>query len=293
MTPFTTTDVVLVGKTIDKLHATIPEYRGPVRQVRRHPARPARPSIPTSCSRRFRCRRFEDINGKKIATAGAALQWVRGTGATPVREQHDALLQQRQDRRHRRFHHLPVLDSGMKFPEAAPYVTKVGFGAQYAAALIINKSVYDGLPPELQTILQGGGRRRGRPKPTRRSRISTMRAYGSVPEKFPGAQDFRLAARRAGQVGERHAEHRQGMGGAHRQAQGLAGHQGACRLHGRNAQGQAPNPSATGTRTEARRRGSRDIVGVGSTSRKQHHERAAPKPGAPRALRSSAGSRRR
>jgi hypothetical protein len=29
-------------------------------------------------------KKFEDVKGKKIATAGAALQWLRGTGATPV-----------------------------------------------------------------------------------------------------------------------------------------------------------------------------------------------------------------
>ena len=32
----------------------------------------------------FEVKKFEDVKGKKIATAGAALQWLRGTGATPV-----------------------------------------------------------------------------------------------------------------------------------------------------------------------------------------------------------------
>ena len=45
----------------------------------------------------------------------------------------------------------------MKYPEAAPYVTEVGFGAQYAAALIVNKGVYNKLPPALQKILREVG----------------------------------------------------------------------------------------------------------------------------------------
>ena len=53
----------------------------------------------------------------------------------------------------------------MKYPEAAPYVTKVGFGAQYAAALIVNKSVYAKLPPALQKILKR--RRPGVDRPRR------------------------------------------------------------------------------------------------------------------------------
>ena len=89
----------------------------------------------------------------------------------------------------------------MKFPEAAPYVTKVGFGAQYAAALIINKSVHDGLPPELQTILQGGRAGVDRRQPTRAQQDIYIAAYGSVPEKFAGAQTFDLPPPGAGRLG--------------------------------------------------------------------------------------------
>ena len=41
----------------------------------------------------------------------------------------------------------------MKYPEVAPHVTKVGFGAQYAVVLTVNKDVFDQLPAELQKIL--------------------------------------------------------------------------------------------------------------------------------------------
>ena len=279
MTPFTTTDVVLVGKAIDKLHATIPEYHGAVRQVRRHPARRRRPSIPTSCSRTFPVQKFEDINGKKIATAGAALQWIRGTRRDAGREQHDALLQRRQDRRHRRLHHLPVRRfPGMKYPEAAPYVTKVGFGAQYAAALIINKGVHDKLPPELQTILREAAQAwTAAADEAQQRHLQQGLRLGA--EKFPGAQTFELPREEqakwanampniAKEWAERIDEH------------GLPGTKALCRLHGRDAQAPAPSRCATGTRTELARRRGHAVRGRRPTP--HDVDEGAPEPGAPR-----------
>ena len=83
MTPFTTTDVVLVGKAIDKLHATIPEFAAQYDKfgvIRLAGATFDSYELFTT----FPLQQFKDIDGKKIATAGAALQWLRGTGATPV-----------------------------------------------------------------------------------------------------------------------------------------------------------------------------------------------------------------
>jgi TRAP-type C4-dicarboxylate transport system substrate-binding protein len=52
---------------------------------------------------------------------------------------------------------FPSAIPGMKYPEAAPYVTKVGFGAQYAAAVIINKATLNKMPPALQKIMHEAG----------------------------------------------------------------------------------------------------------------------------------------
>jgi TRAP-type C4-dicarboxylate transport system substrate-binding protein len=46
----------------------------------------------------------------------------------------------------------------MKYPEAAPYVTTTGFGAQYAIALIMNKKSLSRLPAELRKIVLDVGR---------------------------------------------------------------------------------------------------------------------------------------
>jgi TRAP-type C4-dicarboxylate transport system substrate-binding protein len=79
----------------------------------------------------------------------------------------------------------------MKYPEAAPFVTKVGFGAQYAAALIINKAVYDGLPAELQTILREAAQAWAAAAAEAQQSIYDN-AYGSVAQNFPGATTFEL-----------------------------------------------------------------------------------------------------
>ena len=111
ITPFATSDVVLVGKAIDKLHATFPEYPGAIRQVRRDPPRRielrllrAVLDLPGAEVRR---RQGQEDRDRRCGAAMAA-RHRRDAGA----EQHDALLQQRQDRRDRRLHHLPVLDPG-------------------------------------------------------------------------------------------------------------------------------------------------------------------------------------
>jgi TRAP-type C4-dicarboxylate transport system substrate-binding protein len=156
ITPFVTSDVVLVGKTIDKMHAQFPEYRA---QYDRYGViRLAGSSYDSyELFSTFPVKKFDDVKGKKIATAGAALQWIRGTGATPVQSNMTLYYNNSKTGVIDGFIIFPSSIPGMKYPEAAPYVTKVGFGAQYAAALIINKGVYAKLPPEVRKVLHEAG----------------------------------------------------------------------------------------------------------------------------------------
>ncbi len=156
ITPFATSDVVLVGKSIDKLHEMFPEYRAQYDKF--DVIRLAGSSYDSyELFSTFPVQKFDDIKGKKIATAGAALQWLRGTGATPVQSNMTLYYNNSKTGVIDGFIIFPSSIPGMKFPEAAPFVTKVGFGAQYAAALIVNKNVYAKLPPELQKILREAG----------------------------------------------------------------------------------------------------------------------------------------
>ncbi len=82
---------------------------------------------------------------------------MRGTPATPVQSNMTLYYNNAKTGVIDGFIIFPSSIPGMKFPEAAPYVTKVGFGAQYAAALIINKDFHAKLPPALQKILKEAG----------------------------------------------------------------------------------------------------------------------------------------
>lgn len=156
MTPFVTSDVVMVGKAIDRMHETIPEFRAQYDKF--GVIRLAGSSFDSyELFSTFPVQKFDDIKGKKISTAGAALQWMRGTPATPVSSNMTLYYNSAKTGVIDGFIIFPSAIPGMKYPEAAPFVTKVGFGAQYAAALIINKDFHAKLPPELQKILKEVG----------------------------------------------------------------------------------------------------------------------------------------
>jgi TRAP-type C4-dicarboxylate transport system substrate-binding protein len=185
VTPFTTSDVVLVGKVIDKLHASIPEFKQQYDKY--NVVRLAGSSYDSyEMITTFPLKTFDDLKGKKISTAGGALQWLRGTPATPV--QGNMTLYYNQAK-------TGVIDGfvlffssikGMKYPEAAPYVTRVGFGAQYAAALIVNKDVYDKLPGEVRKVLHDAGQA-WTAEADKRQFQAGEEGFAAV-KTFPGAQ---------------------------------------------------------------------------------------------------------
>ncbi|MBI3434841.1 MAG: C4-dicarboxylate TRAP transporter substrate-binding protein [Proteobacteria bacterium] len=188
-TPFVTSDVVLVGKTIDKMHATFPEFAAQYDKF--GVIRLAGSSYDSyELFSTFEVRKLADMQGKKIGTAGAALQWIRGTGATPVQSNMTLYYNSAKTGVIDGFIIFPSSIPGMKFPEAAPHVTKVGFGAQYAAALIINKGVYNSLPPGLQKILREAGQAWTAAADKVQFDLGNS-GFDSVP-KFTGATNFVL-----------------------------------------------------------------------------------------------------
>lgn len=190
VTPFTTSDVVAVGKAIDKLHATFPEFKAQYDKF--GVIRLAGSSYDSyELFSTFPVQKFDDIKGKKIATAGAALQWLRGTPATPVQSNMTLYYNNAKTGVIDGFIIFPSSIPGMKFPEAAPNVTKVGFGAQYAAALIINKGVHDKLPPELQKILREAGQAWTAAADKVQLDLGNA-GYSSVPQ-FPNGKTFDLS----------------------------------------------------------------------------------------------------
>ena len=108
MTPFTTTDVELVGKA--RSTSCMRRFRNSRRNTTSSASSgsAARRSIPTSCSRPSPLQKFEDIERQEARCRRRCAAMGPRHGRDARREQHDALLQRRQDRRHRRLHHLPL-----------------------------------------------------------------------------------------------------------------------------------------------------------------------------------------
>ncbi|MEX2126706.1 MAG: C4-dicarboxylate TRAP transporter substrate-binding protein [Xanthobacteraceae bacterium] len=189
-TPFATSDVVLVGKNIDALHAAIPAYGAQYDKfgvVRLAGSSYDSYELVTT----FEVKKAEDMKGKKIGAAGPVLQWIKGVGAVPVDSNMTLYYNNSKTGVIDGFIIFPSSFPGMKYPEAAPYVTKVGFGAQYAAALIINKGVYNKLPPELQKILREAGKA-WTDAADKVQQEAGDTAYANTPKDFAGAKTYTL-----------------------------------------------------------------------------------------------------
>jgi TRAP-type C4-dicarboxylate transport system substrate-binding protein len=95
-----------------------------------------------------------DLEGKKIGAPGPAVNWLKGTGAVGVSGN---LTTYYNEIKTGVYDGVIVFASAAlpgKLHEVAPYITKVGFGAQYAGGFAANADWFDDLPPELQTALK-------------------------------------------------------------------------------------------------------------------------------------------
>ena len=95
-----------------------------------------------------------DLDGKKIGAPGPAGNWLKGTGAVGVSGN---LTTYYNEIKTGVYDGVIVFASAAlpgKLHEVAPYITKVGFGAQYAGGLAANKDWFDGLDPVVQTALK-------------------------------------------------------------------------------------------------------------------------------------------
>lgn len=150
--PFLTSDVVLVSTVMAKVHKALPEF--PAQYHKFNQVRIAGSGVDSyELLTTFPVKTVEDLKGKKIGTGGIALAWLRGLGATGVQSNMMEYYNSISTGVYQGTIIMPSTFKAMKYPEVAPYVTKVGFGAQYAVVLTVNKDVFDKLPAELQKIL--------------------------------------------------------------------------------------------------------------------------------------------
>ncbi len=97
-----------------------------------------------------------DLDGRKIAAPGPAINWLSGTGAVGVSGNLTTYYNEMQSGV---YDGVIVFASAAlpgKLYEVAPYVTRAGLGAQFAGALCANQDWYDGLPEEVRAALHTG-----------------------------------------------------------------------------------------------------------------------------------------
>lgn len=103
---------------------------------------------------KFPIEKISDLEGKKIGAPGPAVNWLKGTGAVGVSGN---LTTYYNEIKTGVYDGVIVFASAAvpgKLYEVAPYITRVGLGAQYAGGYAANKDWYDGLPSNVQSALK-------------------------------------------------------------------------------------------------------------------------------------------
>jgi TRAP-type C4-dicarboxylate transport system substrate-binding protein len=97
-----------------------------------------------------------DLEGRKIAAPGPAINWLSGTGAVGVQGNLTTYYNELQTG----VYDGVIVFASAAFPgrlhEVAPYVTRFGLGAQFAGAICANKDWWDGLDPQVQAAFTAG-----------------------------------------------------------------------------------------------------------------------------------------
>ncbi len=103
---------------------------------------------------KFPVHSIADLKGVKIGAPGPAVNWLEGTGAVGVSGN---LTTYYNEIKTGVYDGVIVFASAAlpgKLYEVAPYITKIGFGAQYAGGIVANKDWFDAQSPVVQKALR-------------------------------------------------------------------------------------------------------------------------------------------
>jgi TRAP-type C4-dicarboxylate transport system substrate-binding protein len=97
-----------------------------------------------------------DLEGRKIAAPGPAINWLSGTGAVGVQGNLTTYYNELQTG----VYDGVIVFASAAFPgrlhEVAPYITRFGLGAQFAGSICANKDWWNGLDPKVQAAFTEG-----------------------------------------------------------------------------------------------------------------------------------------
>ncbi len=95
-----------------------------------------------------------DLDGRKIAAPGAAVNWLSGTGAVGVSSALNAYYNDIRAGVYDGALASPSLIWPMRLHEVAPNITVFGMGANFAGGICANADWFNGLPAEVQQVLR-------------------------------------------------------------------------------------------------------------------------------------------
>jgi len=153
-TPFVSSDSTAVSELIDGLHKSNPDLRQSWEDNGLEYLGGAIGIDDYLLMTKFPINSIADLDGKKIGAPGPAVNWLKGTGAVGVSGN---LTTYYNEMKTGVYDGVIVFASAAlpgKLYEVAPYITKVGFGAQYAGGFAANKDWYDAQPKVVQQALK-------------------------------------------------------------------------------------------------------------------------------------------
>lgn len=149
VTPFGPEDSIKLNEVILRLRKAVPEMD---QQLLKHKQLLLAP-LPTDAYQivaKKPINKVDDLKGMKLGTAGQAGNWVRNTGVVAVAGDLTTFYNSMQTGVYEGIITFDTAVSSYKFYEVAPYVVKVGFGAQYASGLTVNERRWKGFPQEVK-----------------------------------------------------------------------------------------------------------------------------------------------
>ena len=156
-TPFVSSDPTAVSELIDAMHEENEELRKSWEENNLEYLGAAIGIDDYLLMTKFPVNSLSDLEGKKIGAPGPAVNWLKGTGAIGVSGNLTTYYNEIQNGV---YDGVIVFASAAlpgKLYEVAPYITRVGFGAQYAGGIAANKEWFDAQSEDMQKALRMGG----------------------------------------------------------------------------------------------------------------------------------------
>jgi len=154
VTPFVSPDTAKISSMMDRLQAVHPRMRASWEAVNLEYLGCAIGIDDYLLMTDFPVESLADLEGRKIGAPGPAVNWLKGTGAVGVSGN---LTTYYNEIKSGVYDGVIVFASAAlpgKLYEVAPYITRMGFGGQYAGGMAANKDWYDAQGGAVQAALK-------------------------------------------------------------------------------------------------------------------------------------------